>query len=43
MSWFGVRLLIEAKHPEENQRADDLFEDRVVVIEAVDQSEACRI
>lgn len=40
MAWFGVRLLIEATHPSEGERKDDLFEDRVVLVEAVDESEA---
>jgi len=40
VAWFGVRLLFEAIHSEEKPDARDLFEDRILLVEAEDSSEA---
>jgi len=40
VAWFGVRLLFEAIHSEEEPDARDLFEDRILLIEAEDSSQA---
>lgn len=38
--WWGVRVLLEATHPGQEPRSDDLFEDRIVLVEADDEAVA---